>query len=331
MRVASCSPYWLLTNGLDTHKAAFGASAHAHPRTGLAGQLRLDPRPGVEAPGVVIFYRRLFDRLSEKEFIMSTGEVFLTIAMMCVAVILAMYIYGIWKHFRPITIYDYQAGLLYKRGKYTRTLGAGRYWKLTSATNIVVEDMRARSLVVAGQEMLTSDNLSIKSSAIISYRITDPRKVHEHFSDHYSDLYTFIQIALRKAVATRTLEEILLSHAEIDAELRSTMDGQAGRLGIEISQIMLRDLMLAADTKRAYADLFKAKKEGEAALERARGETAALRSLANGARTLKNNPALFNLRLLQLISDPSAKGATVVLNTSGEPHDPNALNVEDES
>ena len=77
--------------------------------------------------------------------------------------------------------------------------------------------------------------------------------------------------------------------------------------------------------------MFKAKKEGEAALERARGETAALRSLANGARTLKNNPALFNLRLLQLISDPSAKGATIVLNTSGEAVDPAALNGDDDS
>jgi hypothetical protein len=80
----------------------------------------------------------------------------------------------------------------------------------------------------------------------------------------------------------------------------------------------VRDLMLSGETKRAYTDIFRAKKDGEAALERARGETAALRNLANGARLLQGNPALFNLRLLQTLSTSAAKGATVVLNTSGE-------------
>ena len=102
---------------------------------------------------------------------------------MAVVLLLAYILYAIWQRVQPITIYDYQKGLLYKNGRYIRTLSAGRYWKFTSGTNIVVEDMRGRSMIVPGQEMLTSDNLTIKASAVVPYRITDARIAHEQ-SDH---------------------------------------------------------------------------------------------------------------------------------------------------
>ncbi|MCA1706792.1 MAG: hypothetical protein LC808_27445 [Actinobacteria bacterium] len=56
-----------------------------------------------------------------------------------------------------------------------------------------------------------------------------------------------------------------------------------------------------------------ARAEGLAALERARGETAALRNLANAARLCADNPALLQLRLLQQLSTGS--GHTVVIGT----------------
>jgi hypothetical protein len=49
-----------------------------------------------------------------------------------------------------------------------------------------------------------------------------------------------------------------------------------------------------------------------AALERARGETAALRNLANAAKMLDDNPNLLQLRMLQSLSDTS--GNTFVMN-----------------
>jgi regulator of protease activity HflC (stomatin/prohibitin superfamily) len=75
--------------------------------------------------------------------------------------------------------------------------------------------------------------------------------------------------------------------------------------------------MFAADLKRAFADVLKAKQEGQAALERARGESAALRNLANAARVLEGNPALMNLRLMQSLSAAQNAGSTLVLGVPG--------------
>lgn len=71
--------------------------------------------------------------------------------------------------------------------------------------------------------------------------------------------------------------------------------------------------MFPADLKRAFAEVLKSKQEGQAALERARGESAALRNLANAAKLLEGNPALMNLRLIQSLSAAQTAGNTLVV------------------
>lgn len=79
----------------------------------------------------------------------------------------------------------------------------------------------------------------------------------------------------------------------------------------------MRDLTFPSELKRAFAEVLKAKQEGQAALERARGETAALRNLANAARLMEGNPALFNLRLIQSVATAQAGGNTLVFGLPG--------------
>ena len=78
-------------------------------------------------------------------------------------------------------------------------------------------------------------------------------------------------------------------------------------MGVEIERVSLRALRLPPETRRLYAEIERARLEGQAALERARGEQAALRSLANAARMLKGNPELMNLRVLQALSAANGK------------------------
>jgi regulator of protease activity HflC (stomatin/prohibitin superfamily) len=83
---------------------------------------------------------------------------------------------------------------------------------------------------------------------------------------------------------------------------------------VRIASAAIRDIILPAETRRLYSEFERARLEGLAALERARGEQAALRSLANSARMLKGNPELMNLRLLHaLAGQPGRPAPTVVL------------------
>lgn len=92
----------------------------------------------------------------------------------------------------------------------------------------------------------------------------------------------------------------------------------AAALGIEVQSVDIKDVMYPAEIRKIYSEVVRAQKEGQAALERARGEQAALRSLANATRILENNPALMNLRILQSLSTKAADGTSpnIVLDLS---------------
>lgn len=86
---------------------------------------------------------------------------------------------------------------------------------------------------------------------------------------------------------------------------------KAADFGLRLITVSVKDIMFPGKLKEIFAQVVTARKEGLAALEKARGETAALRSLANAARMLEGNPNLLQLRLLQAVGESS--GSTLVL------------------
>ena len=112
-------------------------------------------------------------------------------------------------------------------------------------------------------------------------------------------------------MAALTIDELLQRRHEVGPEVlrRSVEPGRA--LGIELLAVDVRDLMFPGPLKRTFAQVIEARQQGLAALEKARGETAALRNLANAARMVDAHPSLLQLRLLQQLE--SGSGNTLVL------------------
>jgi regulator of protease activity HflC (stomatin/prohibitin superfamily) len=212
------------------------------------------------------------------------------------------------------TVYEWQTGLLYRKGKFERIVGAGRHWLLFD-TEIFTIPNSEQTLVVNAQEVLAQDRLSLKISGLVVYGVTDQRKYFEAAAENAGQgLHTDLQLALREIAASRPLEKLIDDRKALDAELLSAIKAKAAARHVEIRSAAVRDIMLNAETRRLYAEFERARLEGLAALERARGEQAALRSLANSARLLKGNPELMNLRLLHaLAGQPGKEAPTVVL------------------
>jgi len=209
------------------------------------------------------------------------------------------------------------AGLLYHKGKFVETLGAGRHVRWGRFFSTCLQDLRKTSLLVAGQDVLTADNVGLKLSLLVSYQVTDPAKAAHETQNWQGDLYHVAQIALRTVVSGVAVEALLNQRLEIGAQLLARAQPEAANIGINVNAVEVKDVMFPADLKRAFADVLKAKQEGQAALERARGESASLRNLANAARVLEGNPALMNLRLMQSLTAAQNSGNTLVLGVPG--------------
>jgi regulator of protease activity HflC (stomatin/prohibitin superfamily) len=204
-------------------------------------------------------------------------------------------------------------GLLYQHGKFIEVLAPGRHVRWGRNFTAGTQDTRKTFLAVAGQEVLTSDNIGVKLSLAVTYQVSDPVQAAHGTQDWQNDLYNAAQLALRHVVGDVAAEALLTQRLDIGPQLLVRVQPDAAKNGITVHTVEVKDVMLPAELKRAFGDVLKAKQEGQAALERARGEGAALRSLANAARVLDGNPALMNLRVLQSLAAAQGAGNTLVL------------------
>ena len=209
------------------------------------------------------------------------------------------------------------AGLVYHHGLFVRRNNVGRHVIWGFGWTVKLIDLRKTSLLVAGQEVLTADNVGLKLSLLVTSQITDPAKAAHETQNWISDLYNSAQLAVRAVVGGVAVEVLLNKRLEIGAQLLTRVQPEAAKIGINVLAVEVKDVMFPPDLKRAFADVLKAKQEGQAALERARGESASLRNLANAARLLDGNPALQNLRLMQSLTAAHNAGSTLVLGVPG--------------
>jgi regulator of protease activity HflC (stomatin/prohibitin superfamily) len=209
------------------------------------------------------------------------------------------------------------AGLVYQHGLYVRRNNAGRHIIWGIGWTVKLTDLRKTSLLVAGQEVLTADNVGLKLSLLVTCRITDPARATHETQNWAGDIYNAAQLGARAVMGGIPVETLLNQRLEIGAQLLARARPEAAKIGVEIFAIEVKDLMFPADLKRAFAEVIKAKQESQAALERARGESASLRNLANAARLLDGNPALQNLRLMQSLTAAQNAGNTLVLGMPG--------------
>ena len=206
-----------------------------------------------------------------------------------------------------------QAGLLYRDGVYQSTLPPGRH-RVTRRQSLTVVATAEQLLELGGQEALSSDGFLPRVSASALFTVTDPHRAVSTEASYRNLLILEVQLAVRALVNARTAEALAKApRAELDAELLASVRPPAAAIGLDVASVRVRDVILPADLRRLLTGVEKARREGQAALERAHAEQAALRSLANAARMLRNNPELQNLRLIQALAE--GKGATVVLGS----------------
>ena len=159
--------------------------------------------------------------------------------------------------------------------------------------------------------MLSADGIAIKVSVAARYRIVDPALAVNGVENYEAALYTALQLALRAAIAASPPDALLQARTTLGKEMADQAAPVATAAGLELLGADLKDLTLPGDLKKIFTQVAHARQEGLAALEKARGETAALRHLANAAQMVERNPSLMQLRVLQAFGQNS--GNTLVL------------------
>jgi regulator of protease activity HflC (stomatin/prohibitin superfamily) len=206
-----------------------------------------------------------------------------------------------------------EQGLLFRHGRLTAVLGAGRHRRWANGYSVRTVDLRPWLIALPTQEVPTSDGVSVKVTLAARARVVDAALSVTAARDTDQLLYLAVQVALREVLATTSIEDLLAARGQLGSRVLTEVRGLE-TIGVVVEQLELKDIVLPADLRKAQADVLVARAQAASALERARGETAALRSLANAARLAADNPALLQLRLLQQLD--VSTGHTVVVNAA---------------
>ncbi len=212
---------------------------------------------------------------------------------------------------RRVTILEYERGLKYAKGKFKSVLEPGQYWYMPFFTIIQKLDVRPRFVSITGQEVLSSDGVTLKVSLAANFEIADPNIAVNRVSSFQDALYLELQLALREIVGAADIDTVLSARNELSKKLMEITEPKITDLGLKLISVNLKDIMFPGKLKEIFAQVVNARKGGLAALEKARGETAALRSLANAAKMIEGNPNLMQLRLVQALGE--ASGNTLIL------------------
>lgn len=194
-------------------------------------------------------------------------------------------------------------GVLFKDGRYKDTLGPGQYlfWKNVAKVKFFHVDMREAIVDISGQEIMTADKVTLRINAMVVYRVVSAHTTLTATEDSRQALYREAQLALRAVIGTFELDKLLNEKAGVTKALEQLIAPRATAFGMTIIDLGIRDVILPGEMKVLMNKVIEAQKAADANLITRRQETAAMRSQANTARILDNNPTLMRLRELDLL------------------------------
>jgi len=187
---------------------------------------------------------------------------------------------------REIFIKDTHRGLWYEDGVLARVLGAGRYelpgpelyprlrrifgLKRKPKVEVVLVDMRARELTIKGQEILTADKVAIRVSILVQFAVVDPKAALHAVASYEDRLYSDVQLAARRSLASMTLEEILTNRTRLSEDILREVKESAVGYGVAIARADVKDLVFPGNLQKIMNRVLAAERNSQAQLVEAR-------------------------------------------------------------
>ena len=166
---------------------------------------------------------------------------------------------------RDLIIKDTHRALWYEDGVLLKVLEGGRYeypkapfFGRAKQVEAVLVDMRERDMTIKGQEILTADKVAIRVSIIVRFRVVDAKAAIHAVDDYEARIYTDVQLAARRSLASMELDEILTNRNKLSDDILSEMKESAAGYGVEIGRADVKDLMFPGNLEQVMNQLKKA-------------------------------------------------------------------------
>jgi regulator of protease activity HflC (stomatin/prohibitin superfamily) len=220
-------------------------------------------------------------------------------------IIIVLVIAGCWLLSGIKVILEYERLVIFRLGKYQRTIGPGVVYVLPILESSQKVDLRIVTEDIPRQEVITRDNIPVIVNTVVYFKVLRPEDAIIKVENYRYAVRQYTQAALRDVIGSMELDSVLIERETIAADIRKTVDKETEEWGIDIKSIKIQEIELPAEMKRAMAAQAEAEREKRAAIINAEGEKEAAQNLQDAAKLLAVHPGALQLRTLQTIRDIS--------------------------
>lgn len=198
---------------------------------------------------------------------------------------------------------QYERGVVFRMGKVTNPKGPGMVFVIPLIDKLQRVDMRTITHDVPGQDIITRDNVSVRVSAVVYFRVVDAVKASVEIENYKAATSQLAQTTLRSVCGQEDLDHILSERDAKNKKMQEILDHETEPWGVAISKVELKEIDLPESMQRAMAKQAEAERERRATVINADGELQAAAKLSEAATLIAKEPVTLQLRYLQTIRE----------------------------
>jgi len=209
---------------------------------------------------------------------------------------------------------EYERAVIFTLGKVNPDpKGPGLIFVWRPLQRAVVVSLRTVVLDVPSQDIITKDNVSLKVSAVVYFRVLDSKQAILGVENYYYATSQIAQTTLRSILGEVSLDELLADREKLSLRLREIIDSSTEPWGIEVSAVELKSVDLPDQIQRAMGKQAEAEREKRAKVIAAEGELLASQQLLEASNKISQNPVAIQMRYLQTLTEIAVeKNSTIV-------------------
>ncbi len=208
---------------------------------------------------------------------------------------------------------EYERGVFFVLGRFWKVKGPGLVLLIPAVQQMVKVGLRTVVMDVPSQDVISKDNVSVKVSAVVYFRVIDPKLAIIAVEDYLQAINQLSQTTLRSVLGQHDLDEMLSARNQLNADIQAILDEHTDAWGIKVSTVEIKRVDLDESMIRAIARQAEAERERRAKVIYADGELQASGKFLEAAQILSALPEAMQLRYLQTLSQiASDRTSTVV-------------------
>ncbi len=208
---------------------------------------------------------------------------------------------------------EYERGVIFFLGRFQVVKGPGLIIVIPGIQQMVKVDLRTIVFDVPTQDVISRDNVSVKVSAVLYFRVIDPQKATINVEDYFEATSQLAQTTLRSILGQHELDEMLAERDKLNVGIQQLLDEQTDAWGIKVQNVEIKHVDIDESMIRAIARQAEAERVRRAKVIHAEGEVEASERLTEAAAKLAEQPQSLQLRYLQTLADLSTDRSQVIV------------------